>query len=270
MRYRVQRPLYIGMVHLAPLAGRPQAPSFAARLRKARADLSVLVRGGMPAVMFENMYDQPHTERLDPIRRRDMTRLATALTKGLEKPFGFSLLWNDYPLAFSLAKKTGAQWIRVPVFVDDVKTAYGIFRANPKAVLAARRAARASSVAVVADVHVKHATILSRRSIAASARLSVRSGADALIVTGTWTGNPPDTKDLRDVRDAVGGNTPLLIGSGLTDRNLARYHSLIDGGIVGTALKAGTKLSRASHEMRAPWQQPLSVTKVRQFVRATR
>lgn len=37
-----------------------------------------LLKGGIPAVMFENMYDFPHTERLDALRREQCRNLLVA------------------------------------------------------------------------------------------------------------------------------------------------------------------------------------------------
>lgn len=262
-------PLVIGMVHFPPLPGRPEAPTLEQAFLKSKKDLDVLIRGGMPAVMFENMYDQPHTERLDVTRAARFLRLVTMLTKKIRVPFGLSILWNDYPTAFHIARATGASWIRVPVFVDSVKTAYGIFRANPIAVLRARRGARAENVHIFADVQVKHAELLKPKRIEVSAAESMRAGADALIITGSWTGEPPDSAELKRMRARV-GSFPILIGSGMTPQNLPQYTPLINGLIVGTALKVGAPDAIERHRMRAPWTRPVSIAKVRAFMTAAR
>lgn len=262
-----KKPLVIGMVHFAPLAGRLESPSSQDVLKKARQDLDALLRGGVSAVMFENNYDQPHTERLDKARARQFLNLVTHLTKQLKIPFGLSVLWNDYPTAFRIARKTGADWIRVPVFVDSVRTTFGVFRANPDHVLRTRKRLHAERVRIFADVQVKHATMLTKRSIGASARASINAGADALIVTGSWTGEPPKLSDLRTVRQTV-GEFPVLIGSGMTSKNISRYLPSIDGLIVGTDLKSGKMLPKSVERVRTPWSRPISVQKVRQFLRA--
>lgn len=259
------KPLVIGMVHFGPLVGRAHAPTTERLLSKARKDLEILLRGNVPAVMFENMYDQPHTEHLDANRAQQFLTLVQTLTKNLNIPFGFSLLWNDYPHAFHFAKKTGAEWIRVPVFVDDVKTAYGIFKADSQNVLAARKKVGATSVKIFADVQVKHAELVKPRTLTASAKASMKASADALIITGKWTGEPPTLDDVKQVR-SVAKRVPLLIGSGMREENLSEYLPLIQGMIVGTSLKAGKTLSRKQHKMRSRWQTPLSIRKVRNFM----
>lgn len=259
------RPLTIGMVHFAPLHGREGAPSPDVTLAKARADLAALLEGGIPAVMFENMYDFPHTERLDPPRQQQYRSLLAALTPGLRVPFGLSVLWNDYGAAFALAVEFGAQWIRVPVFVDSVETRYGVFRADPEAVIAERRRAGAEAVRIFADIQVKHAQMLVPRPIAESARAAAAAGADAIIITGTWTGDPAKIEDVRVAHGAV--SIPILTGSGTTAENIAAYLPYLSGCIVGTTLKAPVA-DPAAHRLRAPWETPVDPARVRAFLNA--
>lgn len=255
------------MVHFGPLAGRPDAPAYRKIADKAKHDLRVLLQGKIDAVMFENMYDQPHTERLDAARVKEFDALLATLTRNLKIPFGLSLLWNDFPNAFRLAKKHGAGWIRVPVFVDSVKTNYGTFLAKPKNVIQTRQKIGASKVAIMADVQVKHSTMVRPRPIAASARDSICAGADMVIVTGKWTGDPPTVADVHHVRSAV-GTTPIIIGSGITARNIATFIPLVSGMIVGTDFKSGGASDK--YAMRAPWQQPLALSRVRQLMAAVK
>lgn len=259
------RQIVIGMVHFAPLVGREGAPSPDVVLAKARADLMALLDGGIPAVMFENMYDFPHTERLDAPRWEQYRDLLAALTPGLRAPFGLSVLWNDYPTAFALAVELGASWVRVPVFVDSVETRYGMFHANPEAVLAERRRVGAEAVRIVADIQVKHARMLETRPIAASARAAEAAGADAIIVTGTWTGKPAKVEDVREAHGAT--SLPIFTGSGMTAENVSVYLPYLSGCIVGTALKARVA-DPATHRLRAPWETPVDPARVRTFMDA--
>src|SRR6185369_10464689 len=88
----------------------------------------------------------------------------------------------------------------------------------------------------------KHAELLETRALAESARLAVAAGVDAVIVTGTRTGEPPLVEDLR----AGHAGKPVYIGSGLTAANAAQLSPHCNGAIVGTALKDGPRISRAN------------------------
>jgi predicted TIM-barrel enzyme len=124
-------------------------------------------------------------------------------------------------------------------------------------------APRAPEVLLVCDVHVKHAQPLALQSFAHAVSDLVRRGlADAVIVTGRATGEPPIAAQLEEARVASGG-APVLVGSGLCAENARDLLSSADGAIVGTSLKHGgrvenpvdparvTALARVFGELRA-------------------
>jgi hypothetical protein len=89
----------------------------------------------------------------------------------------------------------------------------------------------------LADVFVKHATPPPGLTIEqAAADTWERGGADALIVSGSGTGSPPDLETLGRLRKAMPG-TVLLVGSGTTTDNVSDLAELADGAIVGSSLK---------------------------------
>jgi predicted TIM-barrel enzyme len=65
--------------------------------------------------------------------------------------------------------------------------------------------------------------------------------ADAVIVTGSATGEQPPDADVAEVRSQC--RLPLYLGSGITADNLARYYPLADGFIVGSFFKTGGRWS---------------------------
>jgi membrane complex biogenesis BtpA family protein len=114
-------------------------------------------------------------------------------------------------------------------------------------------------VRLFADVHVKHAVPLGPWSIGDSARDAVHRGlADALIVSGSGTGEAADRADLERVR-AQCPAAKLLLGSGVSLANLADYLPLADGFIVASSLKRDGKL-----------RNPVDVRRVAALARALR
>ena len=94
-----------------------------------------------------------------------------------------------------------------------------------------------SDVKLFADVLVKHATPLGSQSREQSARdVAYRGLADAIIVTGTGTGQATDTEDVVKASAAV-PHIPVLVGSGVHQGNIVQALSVADGVIVGTRLK---------------------------------
>lgn len=228
------------MVHFPPLLGYKDHPGLSYIEKKALKDLESLEKGGADAFMIENNYDIPHKIFVPPEVISSFTILAYKLRKASALPMGISVLWNDYKTALSIAKIVKAQFIRIPVFVDKVKTNYGVIEGNPKEILAYRKKIKAEKVALFTDIHVKHAKLIERKKIEDSAKEAIKAGSDALILTGEWTGKPPKIEVLKKLRKII-GNFPILIGSGITSKNLKKYIKLADGFIVGTFLKTGKK-----------------------------
>lgn len=232
-------PSIIGMVHFSSLAGTDDFENDKKLvLDRAREDLHALQAGGVDAIIFENNFDKPKYEKMRPETRAHFMELLENLIPETHLPWGVAPLWNDYEFGFAACKKLGGVMVRVPVFVDSVETAYGKFYANPAAVLAARTKAQAENVAILADVQVKHATMLEPRPFIESVREAKEAGADGIIITGQWTGDPPSVEQCEQVKGEA-GDVAVLTGSGMTTENIRQFAPFIDATIVGTAFKEG-------------------------------
>jgi len=228
----------IGAIHFPPLPGYDGYPGFAVACEHALADARALQNGGVSALIIENNYDIPHVERVSAEVQEEMIRLGREVVTRASVPVGVSVLWNDYESAFIIAKAIGATFIRVPVFVDTVRTTYGVMEPQAARVREVQYAHGAEHIAVYADIHVKHAEIISGTTIAEAATQAVAAGADALIVTGKWTGDAPNVDDVRAVRTAVGDDVLVLCGSGVDSTNARALLNIANGAIVSTSLKA--------------------------------
>ncbi len=232
------QPTVIGMIHFSPLEGHADCPGKDVVLDRARKDLDTLLAGGVNAILFENNFDFPKRETLLPETAAHFEELVQNLTP-ISVPWGIVALWNDYRLGFRLCAQYGGIMVRVPTFADSSETAYGLFAANPDAVLKARRDANAERVLILADVQVKHAKPVPPRPFAESLEDTIQRGADAVIVTGAWTGDEPNLDQCRVAHKISAGRVPVLTGSGMTAENVSDYAPCVDGFIVGTAFKAG-------------------------------
>lgn len=233
-----ERGIVIGAIHFPPLLGYPGFPGFARASRNALYDLRAFTRGKADGVLFENNYDLPHTVEADPGTIVSMAHLGEMLRREAEIPLGVSTLWNDFKTSLALAKAFRLAFIRVPVFIDKVRASCGIIEGNAREVIAFRRALDGNKVALFTDIHVKHSKLLSRYSLIESAHRAIRAESDALILTGKWTGDAPDMKELAEVRRAV-GEFPILIGSGADEKNVRALLEYANGVIVSTSLKKG-------------------------------
>lgn len=229
----------IGMIHLPPLLGFQNAPGMDQAIAKALKDLRALEEGGVDGVMTENEYDRPHVVHVGPetiaamaVITQEVKRAAKTVVVGAE------ILLNDPNASLAVAKASGTRFIRTDYFVDRMaREEDGVEMAiDAPALLKYREKINASDVLIMADIQVKYAKMLEKKTIAQSAIQAMKAGADAIIVTGNFTGEEPQLDDLAEAKRAV-GDFPVLIGSGLTPENAAKILSVVDGAIVGTGLK---------------------------------
>jgi uncharacterized protein len=248
----LRRPLFVGVVHLAPGPGAPRfAGSMAALLARAAADARALVSGGVDALLVENFGDVPFFAGAVPPETVAMLALALGEVRAVAggRPVGVNVLRNDARAALGLCAAAGASFLRVNVHTGAMLTDQGLLAGRAAETLR-ERARLAPGVALLADVHVKHARPLGPESLVeAAADASQRGLADALILTGPHTGAPPDGESFRAVRDRL-PQAVLLVGSGLDERNAQALLALADGAIVGSALERDGRAGEPVEEVR--------------------
>ena len=238
LNLKQERPLLIGVIHLRPLPGSPRwAGNMSAVVKAAVADAQAYERGGADAVVVENFGDIPFTKgSVPPESVAAMAAAGCAVRSAVSLPLGFNVLRNDVHAALALCAACGGSFIRVNVHTGAMVTDQGVIEGQAFATLRLR-ASLCPTVKILADVHVKHAAPLAPLPLEIAARDTLERGlADALIVSGTGTGVAADLADVERVRAAC-PSAPVLIGSGITAKNVGAYLRFATGVIVGTSLK---------------------------------
>lgn len=247
------------MIALPPLLGYPEFTDLDQMLQAAISDLQALTLGGVDGVCLENDFDKPHRLTVDPEQIACFTRVAHEVALHAKVPMGLQVLLNDWRASLAIAKAVNAQFVRLDFFVDRVRIKAGVIEPNPAAILAYRKHIRAEQVALLTDIQVKHSEPLEPdKSIGTSARQALAHQADAVVITGTSTGQPPSLIDLRQAREAI-HDFPILVGSGMSEKNARELMQHADGAIVGTAFK---KSFRAN--------EPVEIERVRRLVSAAK
>lgn len=205
-------------------------------LDRAFADAVALAEGGMDGILVENFLDAPFfAGTVPPETVAAMSRVVAGLVREADVPVGVNVLRNDAAAALGVAAATGAAFIRVNVHTGLMWTDQGAVEGKAAQTLRTR-AALGASVAILADVLVKHATPPPGLTVAdAAADTWSRGLADALVVSGTGTGRPTDLTRVDQAR--VGApDASVLVGSGVTPETVAAVLAAADGAIVGSAL----------------------------------
>ena len=234
------RPWLIGMVHLCPLPGAPgDAGDWPATLAAAVRDAEAIAAAGFSAVLVENFNDAPfHPDALPPETCAALAVAAREVAKAVRIPVGVNALRNDAATALSAAVAAGGRFIRVNVHTGAAISDQGVLTGRAHETLRLRRRL-GSAVAILADVHVKHAAPLGGISLEQAARDCFQRGrAEALIVSGPGTGAATSLEDLRRVKAAM-PEAPVLVGSGATLETVAELLATADGVIVGSAIMVG-------------------------------
>lgn len=239
------RPL-IGVLHLPPLPGAPRpSPGLDSVIRTALRDAEALAEGGAQGLIVENLGDAPFEPLVEPhvcamlgvIAHQVVQRFGDALVVGV------NALRNDAASALGAAAAAQAGFVRINVHTGAMVTDQGLIQGQARQTLLYRQRL-APSLGIAADVMVKHAAPLGVGTDLAQSAADCfhRGGADALIVSGSGTGQPTSPQDLQVVRQAV-PDAPLWIGSGFSLETAASLRPHCTGAIVGTALHQDGKLA---------------------------
>ena len=230
------RPL-ICVIHLLPLPGSPgYAGSMLHVIDAAIEDGRAAITGGADALIVENFGDRPfRPQQVDPETVSAMTAALVHLARECVLPMGLNVLRNDARAAIGIAAATGAAFIRVNIHTGAMLTDQGILEGKADVTLR-ERTRLGLDCGIFADHLVKHAAPIAQvNPVALVKDLRARGMADAIVVTGSATGEAADLEQVETVRQAV--SAPVILGSGLTKENARRWGSFIDGAIVGTSIK---------------------------------
>ena len=200
----------IGMVHCLPLPGTMNyGGSMDAIVDKATEDAHTLETAGFDAVLVEATMD---------------------------KPMGVSYLTPDCRDVFSIAKASGADFVRITAFVDTLHFPVGTVQPCAVQAWEVRREGNMQDISILADIQVKHAELVyPQTTLEQSAYLAQAQGADAIVVTGNATGEETPMETIRRV--AKVSKIPIVVGSGVAPSNVRTQMELARGFIVGTSVK---------------------------------
>ena len=237
--FPVPKPV-IGMVHLWPLPGAPGYTGYGMQkiIDHALRDAEALVQGGVDGLAVENMWDLPYYVGND-VKPEAMTAHAVAaaeIVKNFPIPVGINVIHNGGTVCLSIALAAGARWIRVCILTGARVWDTGEFDHGCAAeLMRKRKELHAEGIHIFADVDKKHSVPFPGIDLRTHIEWTEFYGADALIVSGRFTGSAPDVEKVREAKTYA--KRPILIGSGTSAENVAAFLEHADGIIVGTSLK---------------------------------
>lgn len=226
-------------------------------MERGLGDARVLREAGFDAAIIENFGDMPFSrDAISPASIAAMGIVADRARRETGLRVGINALRNDARAALGIAAASGASFIRVNVHTGVYATDQGMIEGRADETLRYRKQL-AQRIAILADVHVKHAVPMSQPDIARAAKDTAYRGlADGLIVTGSVTGEAVDLEALRKVREAV-PDRRVFVGSGATIESVGALLRHAAGVIVGTGIKQNGQTA-----------SPIDPARARAFVQA--
>lgn len=247
-----------GMVHVGALPGTPHYQNnFEEVVTLAVKEALLLEKAGFRHVLFENMHDVPYVKgKVGPEIVSAMAVIGHEIKEKTRLSLGLQILAGANEAALAVAQAIEADWIRVEGFVFSHVADEGVFEACAGPLLRLRKELGAEKVKIMADIKKKHSShaITQDVSMGETAKAAEFFGADAVIVTGTSTGEMASVSEVEEAKKSV--RIPVLVGSGITSDNLKSYQEA-DGFIVGSFLKE-----------KGEWRKPISPDAASQIVAA--
>ncbi len=252
-------PKIVGVVHLLPLPGSPcYGGSMDAVLVRAIDDCRAYHDGGIEGAIIENFGDAPFSGgTVAPVTVAAMTRAAVELRREFPQiHFGVNVLRNDAESGLSIASVTGAEFIRVNVHAGAVVADQGIIQGKAYETLRLRRSLD-SAVKILADIDVKHSAQIGNYDIKIQAADALERGlADAIVISGSRTGQAVDMEQLRQLRREF-RDANIVIGSGANSSNVKLLLKYANSVIVGTSVKKDGKTAN-----------PVDLGRLKEFMKA--
>ena len=229
----------IAMIHVGALPGTPASKQSVAEIIAQAAREAALYRDcGVDGIAIENMHDVPYLRgAVGPEIVAAMTLVAHAVKAESRLPVGIQILAGANIEAMAVAHAAGLDFIRAESFVFAHVADEGIIESSAARLLRYRKIIGAERVEVWTDIKKKH----SSHAITADIGLGLMAETvefmrgDAVIITGGVTGDPPKLADVEEAKAHC--RLPVLLGSGVDDKNIAEFWPKADGFIIGSHFK---------------------------------
>lgn len=256
VRFPHRKPV-IAMIHVGALPGTASHRLSLSEIeRQALKEAAIYRQAGVHGLLIENMHDTPYLKgAVGPEIVATLAVIAREIKRASHLPCGIQILAGANQEALAVALAARLDFIRAEAYSFAHVADEGLMESCAGELLRYRRTIGADAVHVWADIKKKHSShaITADINIGEVAHAVEFMRGDAVIVTGTTTGDSPELADLRQTQTAT--SLPVYLGSGITHKNLGSYFRLADGFIVGSEFKEDGK-----------WFNPLDGERVARFM----
>lgn len=236
--FQTAKPI-VGVIHVGALPGTPASRQSVAELVESAAREAAIYREcEVDGIIIENMHDVPYLRgEVGAEIVAAMTAIGLAVKAESRLPVGVQILAGANLEAMAVAHAANLDFIRAEGYVFAHVADEGLIQSSAAKLLRYRKQIGAERVQVWADIKKKHSAhaITADITLAETAHAVEFMRGDAVIVTGSITGEAPKIEDVKEVKAHC--RLPVVLGSGIDADNIRDFYSLADGFIIGTAFK---------------------------------
>src|SRR5262245_42904867 len=249
----------IGVIHVAALPGAPaNTLPVSEIIAQAIREATIYRDCGADGIIIENMHDTPYLRgSVGPEIVAAMAVVGHAVKTESRLPTGVQILAGANIEAMAVAHAANLDFIRAEAYAFAHVADEGVIQSSAAALLRYRKMIGADRVQVWADVKKKHSShaITSDVSLGATAEAVEFMRGDAVIVTGSVTGEAPKIADVEEARAHC--RLPVLLGSGIDADNIADFYKVAEGFIIGSYFKAD-----------GHWANPVEAERVKSLIKS--
>lgn len=236
--FKSEKPI-IGMIHIHALPGTPMNQLSPKQIiEKAIEEAKIYASTGISSVIIENMHDRPYLKsKVGTEISSLMAIIGHEIKRQTKLICGIQILAGANIEALAVANSAGLDFIRAEGFVFGHMADEGFIESDAALLLRYRKHIDAQNILIFTDIKKKHSShaITADQNIEEHALAAAFFLSDGLIITGKTTGSEPDIKEIQKVVECA--RLPILLGSGITEKNIANYYPLADGFIIGSYFK---------------------------------
>jgi len=244
--------LLIGCVHTLALPGTPlydRSGGMRKVVAQAREEAKILEEAGFHALLYTNESDMPYEANMPVEVVAAMTEVIAECQARTKLPHGVNML-IDPPASIAVAHATGGRFVRAfltGLLAGDI----GMMAPDGARALRLRANLGADDIRIICNVTPGFSINLDHRPVEQLASGAVFIGlADVVCVGGPAAGKEADIAVIERVGKQV-PDTPVAVGTGVAEENIARLSEVADIFIVGTSIKKDRQTLNAVEPRRA-------------------
>ena len=247
----------IGVIHVGALPGTPaNTLPVIGIIAQAIREAAIYRDCGIDGIIIENMHDVPYLRgSVGPEVVAAMAVVGQAVKIESRLPVGIQILAGANIESLAVAHAANLDFIRAEGYVFAHVADEGLIQSSAAELLRYRKLIGAERVQVWTDVKKKHSShaITADISLGATAEAAEFMRSDAVIVSGSVTGDAPKLADAQEAKAHC--RLPVLLGSGVDVNNIAEFYQAADGFIIGSYFKTD-----------GHWANPVEAERVRQLM----